>query len=95
VAPGRRLGHIPGAINVPVGATTRPGEQRLRDGDALRALLMSRNLVRGRRIVCYDGTGIAAAKLAFVLAVMGYDDVAVYDGGWAEWGERLDLPVDR
>jgi thiosulfate/3-mercaptopyruvate sulfurtransferase len=92
---GRRLGHIPGAINVPVGATTRPGEQRLRDGDALRALLMSRNLVRGRRIVCYDGTGIAAAKLAFVLAVMGYDDVAVYDGGWAEWGERLDLPVDR
>ena len=27
----RRLGHIPGAVNVPVGATHQPGTQRLRD----------------------------------------------------------------
>jgi thiosulfate/3-mercaptopyruvate sulfurtransferase len=30
-----------------------------------------------------------------VLTLLGHDDVAVYDGGWAEWGNRLDLPVDR
>ena len=33
--------------------------------------------------------------LAFVLALMGHDDVAVYDGGWSEWGNRLDLPIER
>ena len=44
-------------------------------------------------MVCYDGSGVAAAKLAFVLTLLGHDDVAVYDGGWAEWGNRLDLPV--
>ena len=46
-------------------------------------------------IVCYDASGIASAKLAFVLSLLGHDDVAVYDGGWSEWGDRLDLPVDR
>ena len=91
----KRLGHIPGAVNVPVGAMTRPGSQHFRDGDELRELLFKANVARGRRMVCYDGAGVAAAKLAYALTLLGHDDVAVYDGGWAEWGNRLDLPVDR
>ena len=92
----RRLGHIPGAVNVP-GRRRAPSRAagHFRPGEALRELLLKANVTRGRRIVCYDGSGIAAAKLAFVLALLGHDDVAVYDGGWAEWGDRLDLPVDR
>jgi thiosulfate/3-mercaptopyruvate sulfurtransferase len=91
----KRLGHIPGALNVPVGATSLPGSQHLRDGAQLRALLHAGNVSRGHRMVCYDGSGVAAAKLAFVLTLLGHEDVAVYDGGWAEWGNKLDLPVDR
>jgi thiosulfate/3-mercaptopyruvate sulfurtransferase len=91
----RRLGHIPGAVNLPVGATHQPGSQNLRDPDALRAQLLKANIARGRRMICYDSTGIGAARLAFVLALLGHDDVAVYDGGWADWGDRLDLPVER
>lgn len=91
----RQLGHIPGAVNVPAAALTRPGSQLLRDSGQLRELLFGVNLTRGRRTVCYDSSGVLATKLAFVLTLLGHDDVAVYDGGWTEWGERLDLPVDR
>ena len=91
----RRLGHVPGAVNLPVAMTTEPGTGRFADGDTLQALIQRAGVASGRRVVCYDASGVAAAKLAFVLALMGHDDVAVYDGGWADWGSRLDLPVDR
>jgi thiosulfate/3-mercaptopyruvate sulfurtransferase len=91
----RRLGHVPGAANLPAAMTTEPGTGQFADGGALRTLIERAGVAPGRRVICYDASGVAAAKLAFVLALMGHDDVAVYDGGWADWGSRLDLPVDR
>jgi thiosulfate/3-mercaptopyruvate sulfurtransferase len=91
----RRLGHLPGATNVPAAATTESGAGRFRDADDLRALFRRAGVDMRKRAVCYDTSGLGACKLAFALTLMGHDDVAVYDGGWAEWGDRLDLPRER
>ena len=91
----RRLGHIPGSVNVPAALMTTPGEQTFRRPPDLLKLFREAGLSRGRRVIAYDGAGIGATKLAFVLTLLGYGDVAVYDAGWSDWGSRLDLPVDR
>jgi thiosulfate/3-mercaptopyruvate sulfurtransferase len=89
------LGHIPGALNVPASATTELRTGRFRSAEELRSQLRKVGIDLRRRIVCYDSVGLGACKLAFALTLLGCDDVAVYDGGWVEWGDRLDLPVER
>jgi thiosulfate/3-mercaptopyruvate sulfurtransferase len=90
-----RLGHIPGAVNLPAASMHVPGTQRLRDPADLRTMLLKANVTRSRRLVCYDGAGVAASRLAYVLTLLGYEDVAVFDGGWSEWGDRFDLLLGR
>jgi thiosulfate/3-mercaptopyruvate sulfurtransferase len=91
-----RPGHIPGAVNVPVARLTLPDEQRFVDAIQMTRLFGEAGVLgRGSRIVTYDASGIGAAKAAFALTLLGHEDVAVYDAGWAEWSDRADLPVER
>jgi thiosulfate/3-mercaptopyruvate sulfurtransferase len=47
-----------------------------------------------KRVITYCQAGVRAAHLAFVLALLGYPDVAVYDGSWDEWGNDPHTPVE-
>ena len=41
------------------------------------------------------GSGVTAAILTFALESIGKEPKGLYDGSWAEWGSRPDLPVER
>jgi 3-mercaptopyruvate sulfurtransferase SseA len=64
------------------------GDGRLRPLADIAAMWAAAGILPGPRTVFYCGTGWRAS-LAFVCAwLMGWDDIAVYDGGWAEWSRR-------
>ena len=46
-----------------------------------------------KRVITYCGGGIAASNDAFILTLLGYEDVAVYDASLSEWAADESLPM--
>lgn len=89
-----RAGHIPGSVNVPFeGLLDQHG--RVRDAEQVREAFASVGaLDQDKKPVTYCGGGIAASFVAFDLARLGREDVAVYDGSMNEWAADESLPLE-
>ena len=90
-----RPGRIAGSVNVAARDLVDPKTHAYLAADVLRAKFQAVGALDARRVVTYCGGGIAASSDAFVLTLLGRDDVAVYDASLSEWATDPSLPMDR
>jgi thiosulfate/3-mercaptopyruvate sulfurtransferase len=89
-----RPGRIAGSVNVPA--------HRLVDGESkvflpageLAAMFAETGADKAEKVITYCGAGIAASADAFVLALLGHDNVALYDGSLSEWVKDPAAPME-
>ena len=91
--PGRRSGHVPGSRNLPYTELLDPTDKTFLPAEALTTKFQAAGIDLTKPVATSCGSGVTAAILALGLHLIGHEDVAVYDGSWAEWGLPGDTPV--
>ncbi|MBI5288274.1 MAG: sulfurtransferase [Chloroflexi bacterium] len=87
-------GHIPSAVHIEWTDATA-GDNVLKPTEELRALYASQGVTPDKEVLAHCQLGVRAVHTWFVLKhVLGYPNVRNYDGSWAEWGNRDDLPIE-
>ena len=84
-----RRGHIPNSINIDWNLNLAQ-DGTMKKNEAL-ALLYK--FSKDDEIVTYCQGAYRAANSFLALKKLGFKNVKVYLGSWAEWGNRLELPV--
>ncbi len=92
-----RGGHIPGAKNVPWSKAVNPDDGTFKPADELRALYEGEaGLKPDQDVVTYCRIGERSSHSWFVLTyLLGYPSVRNYDGSWTEYGNLVNVPIER
>ena len=91
--PGLRIGHMPGAFNLPYTDLIEPKTGTMRPAADLKAAIARSGIDPNTKVTASCGSGVTACVVALGLYLTGAPDAAIYDGSWTEWGGRQDTPI--
>jgi len=91
----QRAGHIPSAKSIPWAQAVRD-DGTFKSADELRELYGGKGVTPDKQVTAYCRIGERSAHTWFVLReLLGYEDVRNYDGSWTEWGNLVDVPIEK
>ncbi len=91
-----RGGHIPGAKNIPWSRAARD-DGTFKSADELRDIYEREMGLNSRQpTIAYCRIGERSSHTWFVLTyLLGYPNVRNYDGSWTEWGNLVNVPIEK
>jgi len=95
-----KKGRIPGAIFGNCGSDAyhmenyRNFDHTMREYDEICQKWGEGGITPGKRIAFYCGTGWRGSEAFMNAYLMGWTNIAVYDGGWYEWSNDPSNPID-
>jgi thiosulfate/3-mercaptopyruvate sulfurtransferase len=91
----QRAGHIPTAASIPWATAVRD-DGTFKSAEELRELYESKGITPEKEVTAYCRIGERSAHTWFVLQeLLGYEKVKNYDGSWTEWGNLVDVPIEK
>jgi thiosulfate/3-mercaptopyruvate sulfurtransferase len=91
----QRAGHIPSAASIPW-ASAVADDGTFKSADELRELYGGKGVTPDKQVTAYCRIGERSAHTWFVLReLLGYENVRNYDGSWTEWGNLVDVPIEK